>query len=163
MALRTSDAHNTATLMAPPVSPYKLPNSEISAEADRIADAIIRTRKERPFGSAAEIAEAKDSSGRLVFGNRDLLANRTRIHRTDSAAEESFARVFEASTVRSRNFRIWIIAQSLSPSASEQVKPQVLAEVRRAFTIFADPGKRKPDGSVDPLKIRTHVIHETDF
>jgi hypothetical protein len=163
MALRSSESHNTTNLMAPPVTAYKTPAAELNAEAARIADAIIEFRRTRPFSSPSEIAEARDSSGRLVFGNRELLANGTRIHRSDSASEEAFARVYESTTVRSRNFRIWVIGQAVSPTTSTTAKPEVLAEVRRAFTVFADPGPRAADGTPDPLKSRLLVVHENDF
>jgi hypothetical protein len=163
MALRSSESHNTTSLMAPPVTPYKTPAAELNAEAARIADAIIELRRQRPFSSPAEIAEARDTSGRQVFGNRELLADGTRIHRSDSASEESFARIYESSTVRSRNFRIWVVGQSVAPTTSSTAKPEVLAEVRRAFTVFADPGERSADGSIDSTKVKLRIRHENDF
>jgi hypothetical protein len=82
---------------------------------------------------------------------------------TDSAAEETFARVFEASTVRSRNFRVWVIGQSVAPAASVSATPEVLAEVRKVFTVFADPGERDSNGLPDPAKFRLRILHENDF
>jgi hypothetical protein len=41
--------------------------------------------------------------------------------------------------------------------------PEVLAEVRRSFTVFADPGPRKPEGSIDPKKSKVKILHENDF
>lgn len=163
MALRTSDSHDVTGLMAPPVSPFKLTPAEINIEANRIADAIILARKTKPFTSASAIAEAVDPNGKLVFGNKDLLPNGAEVHLTDSAAEEIFARVHEASTVRSRNFRIWVVGQAVSPNNSATAKPEVLSEVRRAYTIFADPGERKTDGSIDPKKSKLTILHENDF
>jgi hypothetical protein len=163
ISVRTSDSHNVSGLMAPPVSPFKPTPAEVNAEADRIADAILLLRKSRPFASPSAIAETVDPSGRLVFGNKDLLPNGPRIQRTDSAAEETFARAFEASTVRSRNFRIWVVGQSVAPTTATNTSPEVLAEVRKVFTVFADPGERKPDGAVDPAKFRLRILHENDF
>lgn len=163
ISVRTSESHNVSGLMAPPVSPYKPTPAEINGEADRIADAILLLRKTRPFASPSAIAEAVDPSGRLVFGNKDLLPNGPRIQRTDSAAEEMFARVYESSTVRSRNFRIWVVGQALTPTPSATAKPEVLAEVRRAFTVFADPGVRAADGSIDPKTSKLTILHENDF
>jgi hypothetical protein len=163
ISVRTSDNHNVSGLMAPPVSPFKATPAEINAEANRIADAILLLRKTNPFASPSAIAEAIDPAGKLVFGNKDLLPNGSRIQRTDSAAEEIFARVYESSTVRSRNFRIWVVGQALTPTTSTSAKPEVLAEVRRAFTVFADPGGRAADGSIDPKNSRLTILHENDF
>lgn len=98
-----------------------------------------------------------------MFGNKDFLRNGTKIHRSDAAAEETFARVYEAATVRSRNFRVWVVGQAVSPVTSTAAKPEVLAEVRKSFTVFADPGERNPDGSIDPAKSRLTILHENDF
>ena len=55
-----------------------------------------------------------------------------------------------------------MIGQSLAPSTSV-TNPTVLAEIRKAYTVFADPGERKADGSPDPAKFRLKILHESDF
>jgi hypothetical protein len=144
------------------------PVPDITAIADRIADAVIRSR---PYASTGELANAREVSGTAVtpvFGSPRIIPGFTSnsyplMQWTDSAAEETFARTHEASTVRSRNFRIWVVAQSIAPTTSTTATPEVLAEVRRSFTVFADPGARRPDGSIDPTKFRLNIIHENDF
>ena len=138
---------------------------DITAVSGRIADAIIRTR---PYAGTGELANAREQNGTRVFGNERLFSGFTGssyplLQWTDSAAEETFARVFEASTVRSRNFRVWVIGQSVAPAASISATPEVLAEVRKVFTVFADPGKRDPNGEPDPSKFRLRILHENDF
>ena len=159
MARRTSEDHVVTGLMAPPVKLFKMSPADINAEAERIADAVILTRKTTPFASPASLAEVRDSSGSLVFGNKSLVPDGSTVDRTDSAAEEVFARIYEASTVRSRNYRIWVVGQAVTSGAS----PEVLSEVRRVFTVFADPGARASDGRIDPLKFRLTILHENDF
>lgn len=144
------------------------PAPDITLIADRIADAVIRSR---PYASTGELANAREVSGTTathVFGNPKLIPGFTGssypfLQWTDSAAEETFARTHEASTVRSRNFRIWVVGQSIAPTTSTTATPEVLAEVRKAFTVFADPGERQSDGSTDPKKFRLNIIHENDF
>ena len=160
---RLSDSHEASTLMAPRVRPFKLSQAQLGAQADLIADSIIRSRKVRPFASASEISEIVDSSNDPVFGNLDQLPGASRVHMTDSAREEEFARVYEASTVRSRNFRVWVIGQSLARSASTQTDPEVLSEVRKVFTVFADPGNRDPVGRIDADGINLKILHENSF
>ncbi|MCU0749944.1 MAG: type II secretion system GspH family protein [Akkermansiaceae bacterium] len=157
---RTSDSHVSST-MAPPVVPLEASTPTRTKEADVIADAIIRGR---PYGSPSEIASVVDENNRLVFGNRELLPDGNKVQWSDAAAEEAFARVFNSSTVRSRNFRIWVVGQSISPlAAGSTATPEVLAEVRKAFNVFVDPGARKTDGTIDPTKVRITVPHENDF
>lgn len=161
MAIRTSENHDTHSLMAPPVKPFSLTAIEIRAEADRIADAIISAREITPFASTSSLAALRDSGGQLVFGNKKLIPNGSQVDRSDSAAEEIFARIYEATTVRSRNFRIWVVGQTLSPSTS--ASPEVLAEVRKVFNVFTDPGERKLNGEIDPTKSRITILYENDF
>lgn len=82
---------------------------------------------------------------------------------SDAAAEEAFARVYNSSTVRSRNFRIWVVGQSVAPTAPTNLSPEILSEVRKAYTVFADPGARKSDGSIDSAKFKISILHENDF
>jgi hypothetical protein len=168
----STQSHQGAPLMAAPTTKTTLyaPSTDPKTEADRIADAIVRSR---PFASPAEMAQAKDADGKPVFGNPDLyrtanqLPANTRLQWTDAAAEEVFARVYEASTVRSRNFRVWVVGQALAPDATPTTAankpPEVLAEVRKVFTLFADPGQRASDGTIDPNQSHPTVIHEREF
>jgi type II secretory pathway pseudopilin PulG len=161
-----SDTHTGGASKIPEVE--KLSGSsvpDVTAVADRIAGAIMRSR---PFASTGELADTRESNGTRVFGNADLFpgfgnSSYPMLQWTDSAAEETFARAHEASTVRSRNFRIWVVGQSLKPTAPGNTSPEVLSEVRKNFTVFGDPGERKPDGSPDPLKFRLRILHENDF
>jgi hypothetical protein len=157
----TSTNHQTTTLMAQPVAPLKLGAPARARIADRIAEGILLSR---PFASSADIASARDRDDRPVFGNREMYSQNNRIEWTDSAAEEVFARVHDASTLRSRNFRIWVIGQAIAPApAGSSAEPQVLSESKKAFTVFADPGERDADGTINPASYRPRVIHENDF
>lgn len=160
LSIRTSETHDKTSLMAPPVKLIKLSPPTVTEQADRIADAIIQSR---PYASTSNLALAKEGASSYVFGNRSLFPDTTKIEWADAGAEELFARVYEASTVRSRNFRIWVIAQSLVPSTSTTATPEVLAEVRKVFTVFADPGKRDDSGAIDPKKAKLTVLHENSF
>ena len=156
---RQTSANHDASLM-PPTTPMSLSAPSSTHEADRIADAIIHNR---PYASTAGLALARDTNGSSVFGNRTLYQENTRIEWTDAAAEEIFARVYEGATVRSRNFRVWIVAQAVAPSIKPNAAPAVLAEVRKVYTLFADPGQRAADGSIIPGKCKTSVTSSNDF
>jgi hypothetical protein len=158
--------HQGAPWMAPPPTGTTLyaPSTGTRSEADRLADAILRAR---PFASPSQLALARDADGKFVFGNPERyrpglhIPNNTRVQWSDAAAEEVFARVYEASTVRSRNFRVWVIGQAITPATG--TPPEVLAEVRKVFTVFADPGERTREGAIDPQHFKPTIIHENDF
>jgi hypothetical protein len=157
----TSTNHQTSTLMAQPVASLKLGSPTYTKVADRLAEAITRSR---PFACAADIAKAKDASDRPVFGNRDVYAQTNRIEWSDSACEELFARMYEASTLRSRNFRIWVVGQAVHlPEDGDLEDIEVLAETKKAFTIFADPGERNDDEEIDQPHYQPRITHENDF
>lgn len=163
LSRRVSETHSPVG-MAPPVLPFPVSAPSREKEADVIANAIVRGR---PYTSPSEIASVIDENERLVFGNKELLPNSRRINWSDAAAEELFARVYNSTTVRSRNFRIWIVGQAVSPidhtALNLNSKVEVLSEVRRVFTVFADPGERNADGSIDPTKTRLTIVNENDF
>ncbi len=160
LSLRNSDNTHSASTWAPPVTALEVSTPTNTKEADVLADAIIRGR---PYASPSEIASALNADGKLAFGNRDLLPAGNKVQWSDAAAEEAFARVYEASTVRSRNFRVWVIGQALAPTGTTNTAPEVQAEVRRAYTVFVDPGARKADGTIDPTKFRVTNLNENDF
>ncbi len=152
--------HLGAPVMAPPTTPLTLAAPTVALEADRIADAILLRR---PYASTAGLALAREAGGKYVFGNRDLYPDASSIEWSDAAAEETFARVYEGATVRSRNFRVWVVAQALAPGSDPGGCPTVLAEVRKVHTLFADPGKRADDGSIITGNFQTWITSSNDF
>ncbi len=166
LSKRTSDVFDTR--MAPAVSPLTtLSTPTMSKESDIIADAIIRGR---PYTSTSELACALHSDGKQVFGNAFLYPYTptgklytSQLQWSDSAAEEVFGRVYEASTTRSRNYRVWVVGQAISPTTAISTNPEVISEVRRVFTVFADPGARETTGAIIPSNFRVISLHENDF
>lgn len=158
LSRQTSVEHDQTRM--PPITGLSLSAPASVVEADRIADAIIGSR---PYGSTAGLAYARESNGCLVFGNKALYPEGKRIEWSDAAAEETFARVYEAATVRSRNFRVWVVAQAIEPSGVSGAVPTVLAEVRKVYTVFADPGERTASGCIIPANFNTTLILSDDF
>ena len=161
LSRQLSKGHSTRGLMAPPTRQIDLGTPARDKAGDVIAEAIIRNR---PFASAAELASIEDLSGEKIFGNREMYDLGTEIQWTDSAAEELYARIYESSTLRSRNFRVWVVGQAIVPQAkSSSNEPVVLAESRKVFNLFADPGTRDEDGEIKKDDYKPTVIHENDF
>ncbi|BCX48512.1 hypothetical protein HAHE_24200 [Haloferula helveola] len=161
LSRRLSNSHRPTDQMAPPIQPLELGTPAVSRAADVIADAIIR---ERPIVSAAQLAAVENVQEEPVFGNEELYSIGDRVEWSDSAAEEVFARVYNSSTLRSRNFRVWVVGQALTPLApGSNAVPEVLAESRKVFNVFADPGERLADGGIDSRNFRPVILHENDF
>ncbi|MFT4176884.1 MAG: hypothetical protein QM627_09530 [Luteolibacter sp.] len=160
LSRRTASEHEGAPSMAPPVEPLELKAPMLEKEADRIVNAIVGGR---PYASPSRLADLKDEKDRSVFGNRELYKDGGEIEWNDAAAEEVFARMYEAGTVRSRNFRVWIVAQALSAHPSADDEPEVLAEVRKVHTLFVDPGERDEEGGIVPKECKTRVIFSHGF
>jgi hypothetical protein len=147
----------SAALKAPPTTPYEagVPTAELAA--DILADEIIRNR---PYVSPSQLALVEDGGQRVVFGNNALYSAGSRLQWSDAAAEEAFARVYNSTTVRSRNFRVHVIGQALREIGDSDVK--VLATRRKIFRVFSDPGERDADGTIDTEKHAIEVIYERD-
>ena len=157
LSRKTSTVHAGAPTMAPPVESLRLDAPQREVMADEIADAIMAGR---PYPTPSRIALARNVEGIEVFGNRNIYPDEENVQWTDSAAEEVFGRVYQAATVRSRNFRVWIVAQSVAPATAVS---DVRAEVRKVYTIMADPGKRTPEGAVVPENVKTRILTVHDF
>jgi hypothetical protein len=133
-----------------------------SAQADLLAELIIR---HRPYITPAELPEKvimptamqiqqrplpRDMSletnqpgvvleeGQPVLGaTRRATDRRVEPEWNDAAAEETFARIFNNATVRSRNFKIVVTGQSLRRTRSGETK--VLATRSRLYHVFVRP------------------------
>ena len=161
LSRQVSTSHSTSSLMAPPKTSIELGTPTENKAGDVIANAIIANR---PFASAAELASIEDPSGEKVFGNREMYSLGEKIEWSDSAAEEVYARLYEASTLRSRNFRVWVVGQAIAPLAKgSTADPVVLAESRKVFNLFADPGGRTKDGEINEDTYEPRVTYENDF
>ncbi len=122
--------------------------------AEFIAKLIVENR---PYASLSEIVNLTNLDGEKVFGNKELYKNGEGIQWNDRAAEELFSRLYNSTTVRSRNFRVYVLGQSLNPNG------QVLATHKRVVTLFADPGQRTPEGDILPENITIKHIHDRNY
>jgi len=163
----THQISNTNPAFAPATAKIDLGTPTREKAADSIAEAILRSR---PFASAAELAAVRDEDNLPVFGNPEVYRNNPgvtydvrSIQWTDAAAEEAFTRVYDASTLRSRNFRVWVVGQAVAPTISTTASPEILSEVRKVFSVFSDPGERNPDGTINPANFKIRLTHENDF
>jgi hypothetical protein len=147
--------HDTRENCAPLVRPFDASPPRNSEEADIIADAIIAGR---PYVSVSEVAAATDPAGRPVFGNTRLMEPGPFLEWSDAAAEETFARLYNSTTVRSRNFRVHAVGQALRELPNGELK--ILSTRRKVFRIFCDPGERTPEGEQENPRTNVKVISE---
>jgi hypothetical protein len=144
----------------PPSTPVVLfpPRSSGSAaHADLVADRIIAAR---PFLSPSEIPEkVVDQAGKPLLGTSTINETNPSVRTispewNDAAAEEVFARIFNNSTVRSRNFRITVTGQTVIRTRTGSLR--VLATRSKVFNIFIRP-VRQADGTITSQ--HTEIIH----
>jgi len=124
---------------AAPVIMHPPRTSEDAPQADIIADSIIAAR---PFLSPAELPEKLLINGQPFLGFSRLnettpTSRQVEPEWNDAAAEEVFARLYNQSTVRSRNFRVLVTGQTLRRTRSGQVR--VLATRSRLYHVFIRP------------------------
>ncbi len=157
IAIRISEAHDTAYALAPPTQQWQATDGCLRRVAEHIADGIIRAR---PFVSTSQLTGIVDDRGIKLFGNPMLHEPDGGLQWSDEAAEELFARVHDQSGVRSRNFRVWLVGQCLQGSDESLT---VTAQSKRVMSVFVDPGKRDANGQLIMQNQRVRVIHECEF
>ncbi len=124
-----------AALPSAAVYPPKTNNN--AKEADLFAQAVIASR---PFLSTAQLQTITNANG-PYFGNPKQWIGETASSTSsaaptewnDSGREELFSKVFGLTTVRSRNFRVFVTGQSLDKSG------KVLSTVNKVFQVFLKP------------------------
>lgn len=145
--------------MDPNSTPSTILPSKNTDQADILAQAVI---KNRPYLSPAELADKVCDAGQHqpLFGNPDHLAGSSGMaladhELNDPALEELFARLFNNSTVRSRNFRVYITAQALRHTRSGNTV--IEAARSRVYHIFVEP-ERDANGNMTRQHIRMTYV-----
>jgi len=132
-----------------------------SAQADKLADTIISGR---PYISPAEAAEKAQLTSGKNASDSPLLGELQYYTSIDGKAlgtenkgindpglEEFFARLYNSSTVRSRNFRIYVTAQVLRHPPDRS--PVIEATRARMYHVFIKP-LRDPQGKIIRQKVQ---------
>jgi len=105
---------------------------------------VINFRAQQPFLSTSQLNDLTNSSGtypnNAVFGNRNFVtvgSGTNPVSRwADAAAEEWFSKIHRLSTVRSRNFLVYVVGQAMSTSTNSASRP--LATQRKVFQIYME-------------------------
>lgn len=105
------------------------PNPGAADAGGAFADAVLACR---PFLATPELAAITNRWG-AFFGNTNQWPDAAPREWGDAGAEECFARIHGLTSVRSRNFRLFVLAQALAPDGSR------CAEARRVYQLFLRP------------------------
>jgi hypothetical protein len=129
----------------------KLPTGQLyppsaSRLADQFADAVIAGR---PFLSPAQLSGMRIANASAsFFGNTTTWTSNAPTQWNDSGTEEYFAKVFPLSTVRSRNFRVFVTGQALDKNNN------VLSTVSKVFQVHLKP-TRDATGKITSQQVVT--------
>lgn len=117
-------------------------------QADKFADAVIASR---PFLTTSQLSgiltNPSDRTSKF-FGNASQWSTGAPTEWADRAREEYFSRMFNLTTVRSRNFRVFVTGQSLNKDG------KVLSTVNRVFQVYLNP-TRDTVGEITSQRILT--------
>jgi hypothetical protein len=149
----------------PPQNPVL---SSTSSQADRLVDAIVRGR---PYVSAAAVGDkAVDVTtvggqvqSKPAFGVDKNHAGWVdgQSEWNDAATEEVFARLYNSSTVRSRNFRIFVTGQAIRARRSDPNQFDVLATRSKVYHVHIHPVRDPVTGMI--TRQRAEVTYEQDL
>ncbi|HEY1583234.1 MAG TPA: hypothetical protein VGF73_09060 [Chthoniobacterales bacterium] len=143
----------------PDIQPSALKNSlyppYVTNQADKFADAVIFARSTKPFLSISQLAQLRDAAGNQFFGNPAQWAfpQTAPTEWNDAGTEEYFGRIFDLSSVRSRNFRVFVTGQYVDPRPPfSTANPKVLSTIKRVYHVFLHP-TRAADSSITSQKV----------
>jgi hypothetical protein len=113
-------------------------------QADLFAEAVIRSR---PFLSTSQLPTIVNSLGPF-FGNPQQWTDKIPpTEWNDSGREELFSKLLNLTTVRSRNFRVFVTGQSLDKDG------RVRSTVSKVFQVFLNSTRSPTTGAVQSQRI----------
>jgi hypothetical protein len=125
---------------------YPPKSNNTARECDLFAQAVVNSR---PLLSPAQLQTISNSIGPF-FGNPKQWTNETASSTSsasptewnDPGREELFSKIFNLTTVRSRNFRVFVTGQSLDKNG------KVLSTVSKVFQVFLKPTRNTTTGAI---------------
>lgn len=141
----------------PATTLYSPKTNNAAHEADLFAEAILNSR---PLLSLGQLQTITNSKGPF-FGNPNQWSGETPSSTSsvqptqwnDSGREELFSKILNLTTVRSRNFRVFVTGQALDKNG------RVLSTVNKVFQIFLRP-TRAANGSIPAGSQQTEIKYE---
>jgi hypothetical protein len=148
----------------PGIQPGHLADKRYAPQAqfagDRFAQAVLASRAQVPFPSTSALSNIA-LEGEPFFGNELHYPPAERATSTTNAArEELFSRIHPLTSVRSRNFRIYIGGRIVVRDPSSASPHVVLATKFRELTTFVRPS-RDTDGQIQSAT--PEIIHSIDL
>ncbi len=110
---KLTDRHDDVELLRPPTR--KIEQQQRQLNIQKIAKAIVDFRQNNIIRSVTQVLDIFDKNGQPLFANISNYHNLGRnIQANDTAQEELFARLYNQSTVRSKNFRAYTQVELLN-------------------------------------------------
>ena len=118
--------------------------------ADRFANAVISWRTTQPFISTSQLSQLtatdkNNTASQPFFGNLNQYVNNDGptaqsdgSYWNDAATEEYFAKLYNLTTVRSRNFRVFVTGQVYIPANGSNPSASSPRPIR-SITFFSSP------------------------
>lgn len=143
------------------ILPSTVYGPKTTTEADIFANAVIAARTTSPFLSTPGLATLKSGTN-AFFGNPAVWPSGAPTAPTewnDAAAEEYFAKIFNLTTVRSRNFRVFVTGQVYIPANGSQPE-RVIATANKVYHVFLKPTRDPTTGAITAQT--TQVTYSAD-
>jgi len=138
-ALAAGVFHNADPGLLPSGTNFVVP----VAAVDAFVSAVTNRIAQRPFLSAAELTTLTNATTGAAWPASAIFGNATAggvAEWNDAAAEEWFAKIYPLATVRSRNFLVYAVGQTLNPWLTNQpVDARVTASVTKLFQVHVQP------------------------
>lgn len=133
----------------PAIQPPTVYGPQTSNAADVFSADVIAQRNKQPFLSTSQLAALPGSNSEPFFGNSDQWPSNGPTQWNDAAAEEYFAKILNFTTVRSRNFRVFVTGQVVDPThLDKNGDPRVIATANKVYQVFLKPARDPATGAI---------------
>jgi hypothetical protein len=140
-ALAAGVFHSSDPVLTPGGTNFVVPTTAV----DAFVTGVTNYRSRQPFFAPSQLTLIATNTNlsewptNAVFGN-SAIAGVTEW--SDAASEEWFSKIYPLSTVRSRNFLIYVVGQAVAPTAPTRVE----SEARQVFQVYMEPERGGANG-----------------
>ena len=133
-ALAAGVFHSTDSALAPDGTNFVVPTNAVNA----FISSVTNYRARQPFFAPSQLTLLATNTNlsqwptNAVFGSKTLAGV---TEWSDAASEEWFSKIYPLSTIRSRNFLVYVVGQSLTTNTPSRVE----ASATNVFQIYMEP------------------------
>jgi hypothetical protein len=154
-ALAAGVFHSTDSALAPDGTNFVVPTNAVNA----FISSVTNYRARQPFFAPSQLTLLATNTNlsqwptNAVFGSKTLAGV---TEWSDAASEEWFSKIYPLSTIRSRNFLVYVVGQSITTNAPSRIE----SSATNVFQIYMEPIRNSSGVTTNsrPIIIRSWAL-----